>query len=281
MAKVTIDDVVALDYGVVEKRIGDFIEEKLAEAGAKGYVVGLSGGVDSATSFMLAVRRLGPERVMALIMPDTEVTPSEDVEDAKMLAEQAGARYHVIDIQPIVRVYSSSIPIYEDDEKDKIPLGNLRARIRMTLLYYYANKLNLLVLGTGDRSEILIGYFTKYGDGAVDILPIGILYKSQVRRLASHMGVPEKIAYKPSSPRLWPGQTAEGELGVSYDMIDLVLYSLFDLGLDPSSIPEATGVPESVVSKVIERYEATRHKREPPPAPPIEIVREAARAVRS
>jgi len=281
MPRITLEDVVSLDYNLVEERIGDFIEEKLAEAGANGYIVGLSGGVDSATSFMLAVRRLGPEKVRVLIMPDSEVTPPEDVEDAKLLAEKAGATYHVIDIQPIVRVYTSSIPVYEGDEKDKVPVGNLRARIRMSLLYYYANKFNLLVLGTGDRSEILIGYFTKYGDGAVDILPIGILYKSQVRRLAAHMGVPEHIAYKPSSPRLWPGQTAEGELGVSYDMIDLVLYAVFDLNMDPAAVPEATGVPEEVVGRVLERYEATRHKREPPPAPPLDIVREARRAVRT
>ena len=279
MARITLDDVVRLDYGIIEKGIGDFLEEKLQESGAKGYIVGLSGGVDSATSFMLAVRRLGKERVRVLIMPDSDVTPEEDVEDAKRLASLAGVEYHVIDIKPIVRVYASTIPVYSGDEEDKVPLGNLRARIRMSLLYYYANKYNLLVLGTGDRSEILIGYFTKYGDGAVDVLPIGILYKSQVRRLAAYMGVPEKIAFKPSSPRLWPGQTAEGELGVSYDMIDLVLYAVFDLNIAPEEVPEATGVPEEVVKAVMDRYEASRHKREPPPTPPLSIVRESARAV--
>ncbi len=277
MARITIDDVVNIDYGRVEAGIRGFIREMVEAAGAGGVVVGLSGGVDSATSFMLAVRELGREGVLALIMPDSEVTPVEDVEDAKSLASSAGVRFHVIDISPIVNVYKSSIPVYESGPDDKVPVGNLRARIRMSLLYYYANKYNLLVLGTGDRSEILIGYFTKYGDGAVDLLPIGVLYKSQVRRMAVHLGVPEGIAFKPSSPRLWPGQTAEGELGVSYDQVDLVLYAVFDEGVPWEEVPEHTGVPREVVEAVRDRYVKSAHKRSPPPAPPIEIVREARR----
>ncbi|MCE4600127.1 MAG: NAD+ synthase [Desulfurococcales archaeon] len=273
--RVTLEEVVRLDYNRVAQAIGEFLNSKLEEAGAKGYVVGLSGGVDSATAFALAVKFVGRDRVLPLIMPDTEVTPQEDVEDAKDLASLFGATPHVINITPIVAVYKSTIPVYEGEELDKVPLGNLRARIRMSLLYYYANKLNRLVLGTGDRSEILIGYFTKYGDGGVDVLPIGILYKNQVRRLAKNLGVPDKIAFKPSSPRLWPGQTAEGELGVSYEEVDLVLYSIFDLGLDPREVPSATGVPEAVVSRVMELHRKSEHKRVPPPSPPLDIVAEA------
>ena len=169
-------------------------------------------------------------------------------------------------------MYKGAIPIYENDEADRLPLGNLRARIRMCLLYYYANKKNLLVLGSGDRSEILIGYFTKYGDGAVDLLPIGILYKSQVRRLAAHLGVPEKVAFKPSSPRLWPGQTAEGELGIPYEEIDLVLHAVFDRGISWEEAAEATGVDEWKVRRIRELHEKSKHKREMPPTPPIEVV---------
>jgi len=275
VARITLEDVVRLDYDRVAGEIGEFLRAKLEEAGAKGYVIGISGGVDSATTFFLAVKSVGAERVLPLIMPDSEVTPREDVEDAKELARLAGLNPHVIDIAPIVRVYTSTIPIYEGSEYDRVPTGNLRARIRMSLLYYYANKLDLLVLGTGDRSEILIGYFTKYGDGGVDLLPIGILYKSQVRRLAVKLGVPERVAFKPSSPRLWPGQTAEGELGVSYDQVDLVLYAVFDLGMDPSEVPEATGVSEAVVERVMDMYRRSEHKRNPPPTPPLDIVRRA------
>ena len=273
--KVTLDEIVNLDYEKISNRIGEFLVSKLEEAGAEGFVVGISGGVDSATTFALAVKHVGKEKVLPLIMPDSEVTPEEDVRDAKELVELFGLKPHVINIAPIVAVYKSAIPIYENDEVDKIPLGNTRARIRMTLLYYYANKLNRLVLGTGDRSEILIGYFTKYGDGGVDLLPIGILYKNQVRRLAVHLGVPEKIAFKPSSPRLWPGQTAEGELGVSYEQVDLVLYSLFDLKIPPEEVPEATGVPEEVVKRILDLHRKSEHKRQPPPTPPLDIVYEA------
>ena len=273
--RITLEEVVRLDYDKVAQAIGEFLNSKLEEAGAKGYVVGLSGGVDSATTFALAVKFVGRDKVLPLIMPDTEVTPQEDVEDAKDLASLFGATPHIINITPIVAVYKSAIPVYEGEEPDRVPLGNLRARIRMSLLYYYANKLNRLVLGTGDRSEILIGYFTKYGDGGVDVLPIGVLYKNQVRWLAKNLGVPDRIAFKPSSPRLWPGQTAEGELGVSYEDVDLVLYSIFDLGLDPREVPSATGVPEAVVSRIMELHRKSKHKRVPPPSPPLDIVAEA------
>jgi NAD+ synthase len=277
MERITLDDILNIDYGHVEKKIEEFLEETLRSAGARGYVIGLSGGVDSSASVSLAVKAVGKDRVLGLIMPDHEVTPQEDIDDAKALAKLLGIKFHVIDITPTVKTFSSSIPIFEDEEKDKLPLGNLRVRIRMCLLYYYANKLNYLVLGTTDRSEWYIGYFTKYGDGAVDVEPIIILYKSQVRRLALHLGVPEKIALKPSSPRMWPGHTAEGELGVSYNDIDIVLYALHDLGLKPEEIPQATGVSEKVVARVLELERSNKHKREPPLRPSLEVVKEAYR----
>ncbi|MEB3788826.1 MAG: NAD+ synthase [Desulfurococcales archaeon] len=270
--KITINDVVSIDYGKAAEKIAEFIADRVESAGAKGVVLGVSGGVDSATVLFLSVKALGKDRVTALIMPDALVTPSKDVEDAKNLTELVGVKTHIVNISPIVDVYKSSLPIYEDEEKDKVPLGNLRARIRMTILYYYANKNNLLVAGTGDRSEILIGYFTKYGDGAVDMLPIGILYKSQVRRLAEYLGVPRDIAFKPSSPRLWPGQTAEGELGISYDEIDVILYSLFDKNIPLEKIPDYTGISLEKVRKVYELYVKSEHKRRMPPTPPLDIV---------
>ena len=271
--KVTIEDVVRLDYEGLVNLLTNFITEVVENAGAKGVVVGVSGGVDSATTLALSVKALGRERVYALIMPDSTITPQRDVNDAQSLVRSLGVKWYQIDIAPIVDVYKSSIPIYEEEERELIPLGNLRARIRMTLLYYHANKLNLLVAGTGDRSEILIGYFTKYGDGAVDFLPIGSIYKSQVRRLALKLGVPEAIAFKPSSPRLWRGHEAEKELGMKYEEIDVILYSIFDLGMKPQEAVEATGLPLEKVSRVIEMYEKSKHKRSLPPAPPVEEVR--------
>ena len=271
--KVTLDRIVNIDYGRVEEYLSRFLREVLDESGASGFVVGVSGGVDSATTLALAVRAVGAERVTALIMPDTTVTPQEDVDDALSLARKFGVKHYVIKIDPIVEVYKSALPFYDGGDADRVPLGNTRARIRMTLLYYYANKYGSLVLGTGDRSEYLIGYFTKYGDGAVDVAPILVLYKSQVRRFALHLGVPEKVAFKPSSPRLWPGHTAEGELGVTYDHVDLVLFSYFDLGLRPEEIPDATGVPSRVVERVLELHRRSEHKRLPPRAPSVEPIR--------
>jgi NAD+ synthase len=259
--RVTIEDVVDIDYGWIEGYLRRFIESELRESNRGGYVIGLSGGLDSSTTLALAVRSIGREKVLALVMPDPEVTPEADVEDAVSLARALNVRYNVINIAPIVDAYKGAIPVYESEEKDKVPLGNLRARIRMTLLYYYANKLDYLVLGTGDRSEILIGYYTKYGDGGVDIAPLAVLYKSQVRKLALHLGLPERIALKPSSPRLWRGHEAEKELEVSYEQVDLVLHSKLDLGYAEEEIPEATGVPEAVVRRVLEMYRRSEHKR--------------------
>ena len=274
MPSVTLDKIVNIDYGKVAEYLTRFLEDYLSESGARGYVVGVSGGVDSATTLALAVKAAGPERVTALVMPDTSVTPEADVEDALSLARSLGVRVYTIKIDPIVEVYRSALPFYESEEADRVPLGNTRARIRMTLLYYYANKYGYLVLGTGDRSEYLLGYFTKYGDGAVDVAPILVLYKSQVRRLALHLGVPERIAFKPSSPRLWPGHLAEKELGVTYDEVDLVLHARFDLGLDEGEIPAATGVDEAKVKAILDRVRASEHKRRPPAAPSLEPVLE-------
>ncbi|MCS7107150.1 MAG: NAD+ synthase [Acidilobaceae archaeon] len=258
---ISLESALKIDYRKVEDHLGEFLRRELEASGRKGYVVGLSGGVDSAASFALAARSIGKERVLPLIMPDSTVTPKGDVEDAKALATQFGTSYHVIDIAPIIDVYRGALPIYESEEADRTALGNLRARVRMNILYYYANKRDYLVLGTGDRSEILIGYFTKYGDAAVDVSPLAILYKTQVRRFALHLGVPEAIALKPSSPRLWEDHEAERELGLRYEEIDLVLYSHFDLGVPWEEIPAKTGVREELVERVRKLHMASAHKR--------------------
>ncbi len=256
---ITINDVINIDYEFARKNIEKFIKNEIENSGKKGYVVGLSGGVDSATAYYLAAEAIGIENVIALIMPDVNVTPKEDINDAKDLVKRLGGQMHIIDISPIVEVYRSTLPIYQ--ESDEVPLGNVRARIRMTILYYYANKMSRLVLGTGDRSESFIGYFTKYGDGGVDILPIGSLLKSQVRRLAQKLGVPDNVALKPSSPRLWSGQMAEKELGISYDQIDLIIYSVIDKGYSIKEASELTGVSIDVYEKVFKMNRDSEHKR--------------------
>jgi len=131
----------------------------------------------------------------------------------------------------------------------------------MSLLYYYANRNGFLVMGAGDKSEILLGYFTKYGDGGVDLLPIGDVYKTQVRELGRKLGVPEKILVKPSSPRLWPGHLAEEELGIKYEIIDAVLYRYVDLGMDIESIINELRIDKEIVVSIIKRVHANEHKR--------------------
>ncbi len=260
-----LDILLNIDYDTAAKTITSFIAEHVEEAGASGAVVGLSGGVDSSTTLALAVKALGGSRVHALIMPDREATPRIDIDDAIGLAEKLGVKYTIIYINNIYSEYLASAPW--SSGSGRVARGNLKARIRAALLYFYANTYNALVLGTGDRSEILIGYFTKYGDAAADILPIACLYKSQVRRLAEKLGVPKRIAYKPSSPRLWKNHMAEEELGLSYEVIDTVLYALFDKHMPPGEAAAALGVDESIVYRVVEMHVKSRHKRQPPPAP--------------
>jgi len=256
-----------LDYDHVVHRITSFIRDSVEGAGAVGVVIGLSGGLDSSVAAALAVRALGADGVVGLILPDSEVTPMEDVEDARMLAEGLGIRYVQMDIREILRAFSRVMPFY--DEGMRIANGNLMARVRMTILYYYANISNRLVCGSSDKSELLIGYFTKYGDGGVDILPIADLYKTQVRELARWLGLPRRICEKPSSPRFWPGHLAEGELGMTYEEIDQILYMYVELGKGIEEIVEETGIGRERVASVIDRVRRSLHKRIPPPIPRI------------
>ncbi len=245
------------DLEKVEEDVEEFILEKVEEAGATGVVLGVSGGVDSALTLALSARALGRERVLALIMPDTRITPADDLEDARSLCDLFGVERREIDIAPIHEEYMRHL------SSETFAEGNLRARIRMSLLYYHANMENKIVAGTGDRSEYLLGYFTKYGDGGVDIAPILILYKTEVRLLAKHLGVPVRIADKRSSPRLWPGHDAEKELGFTYDRADKILHRIFDLN-EPA---EMLGEDPQLVDAILRWHNATHHKRAPPAVP--------------
>jgi len=255
-----------INYDYALNRIISFLREKLSETRLKGLVIGLSGGVDSSVTATIAVKALGSEKVHGLILPDSRTTPGEDIDDAIELAEKLNIKYHLITIDNIYDTIISTIPFYKEND---IANGNVRARIRMIILYYYANVNNLLVCGTGDKSEILLGYFTKYGDGGVDILPIGDLYKTQVRIMGKKLGLPEKIYLKPSSPRLWPGQMAENELGISYEIIDTVLYYFIDQRYDIDRINIETGIPKDLINKIINRVFKNEHKRMTPLIPKI------------
>ena len=217
-------------------------------------ILGLSGGIDSAVLAYLCKREL-KEKTLALIMPDTAITPNVETEDALKMISLTGIQYKLIDIKPIVNEYSMYL---EPNEKAK---GNLRARIRSNMLYYYGNAKNLLVLGSSDKSEYKIGYFTKFGDGSSDIMPIVSLYKLQVREIAKHLGVPENVIEKKSSPHLWEEHEAEKELEASYEEIDSILYCLIEKKLTIEETVSKTGIEIGTVQKIYELNRNTEHKR--------------------
>lgn len=253
-----MDNVINISYVDVVDSIGRYIMSKIYESGLDTIVIGLSGGLDSSVLLVLIAELIPRDKIVALIMPDSRVTPIEDVEDAVDLARSYGVSYHVFNIDKIIDSYKVASFFELEDE---LATGNLRARVRMTLLYYYANKYKALVAGSSDRSEILIGYFTKYGDGAADLYPISCLYKTQTRELGRRLGLPSRIINKPSAPRLWRDHIAEKELGLKYDEIDLALYALFDLNLGPIDAAEATGLSIDLIEKILNMHRKSRHKR--------------------
>ncbi|NJE07115.1 NAD+ synthase [Thermococcus sp. M39] len=249
-----------LDYDEVITKLLSFIREKVDEAKVEGVVVGVSGGVDSATTAFLAVKALGKEKVLGLIMPYYE---NQDVEDAKLVCETLGINYKIINIKPIVDAFEKSI----DFEPDKITKGNIMVRTRMILLYAHANQYNLLVLGTSNKSELLTGYYTKWGDGASDYAPLINLYKTEVWEIAKRLGVPEKIIKKKPTAGLWIGQTDEDELGISYRLLDEILYRLVDLKMPKEKIAEELNIPIEKVEHVENLIKKTEHKRRLPIGP--------------
>jgi NAD+ synthase len=237
-----------------------FIRKVVKKSNASGVVLGMSGGVDSSLTAVLCVRALDKEKVLGILMP-TSFTPKEDVEDGFDLAKSLGIRTEMVNIDEIGGSFVKTLKISEGDCGTRVPLANIRARVRMAVLYFYANVNNYLVAGTSDRSEALIGYFTKYGDGGADFLPIRHLFKTQVRKLASYLGVPERMAFKPSSPQLYPGHKISDELPLDYDRLDPVLVGLFDYKLPVEKVSEMAKVPLDAVMEIVRRHKRTEHKR--------------------
>ena len=246
-----------------ENVIVEFIKDQVEAAGSDGAVLGLSGGLDSATVAFLAVRALGPDRVFALLLPEAKVTSRDDLEDARKVASILKIETKEIEISKILDCYSKVMPMIE---APPVVNGNLKARVRMTILYWHANLLGRLVLGTGNKTEIMLGYSTKYGDAAADILPIAGLYKDEVRELAKSLGVPNRIIDKAPTAGLWPGQTDEGELGISYDDANAILRGM-EAGRSRQDLAAEFGPGK--VRLIERRVEGGRHKREPIPAPEL------------
>jgi len=255
-----IDEIKNQDYPSITTTIENFLEEQMEKNHSEGLILGLSGGIDSAVLAYICKRKF-PDKTIAIVMPDTAITPKTETEDALKMVSLTGIQYKLIDINPIVNEYSMYL---EPNERAK---GNLRARVRTNILYYYANAKNYLVLGSSDKSEYLIGYFTKFGDGASDITPIISLYKLQVREIAKYLGVPENVITKKSSPHLWKDHEAENELGASYEEVDSILYCLFEKKISVEETQKLTGIEISTIEKIQELKKNSEHKRLPAQKP--------------
>jgi len=247
-----------LDWPEVASKTQRFIWDYVEKSGVNCIVLGLSGGIDSSTAAALSALAVGGDKVLGLILPEKETRNAEDVKHAELVAEKFRFKTETIDITPTLETFYSSIPIF--NHSDKVCKGNIKARTRMIYVYYYANRLNMLVCGSSDKSEAMMGYFTKWGDVAADVSPLMDLYKTQVRKLAQHIGIPKEIIAKPSSPALWPGHLAEQELGVRYEQLDLILYGLEHF-MKPEEIAKQLNVEKELVDKMKRRWLFTEHKR--------------------
>ena len=233
----------------------DFVRDAVETAYSEGVVVGLSGGIDSALSAALAVGALGAERVHAFFMPYASSSP-QSREDAEAVAESLGMGLETIDITAMIDAYFDAV----DAEADALRRGNKMARERMSILFDQSKKHGSLVLGTSNKTEILLGYSTLFGDNASSINPLGDLYKCQVVQIARHLELPDQVIDKPPSADLWPGQTDEDELGLDYATADEVLYLLFDVGLSPEEIVQR-GWDADAVERIVQLERTNRYKR--------------------
>jgi NAD+ synthase len=220
-------------------------------SGSKGIIIGLSGGVDSAVAATFCCRAIGGDKVLGLTLPSNVSNPA-DIKDAADLCKKLGMDHRVISIDPMLEGFKTM----PDFKESRYLLGNLMARIRMTVLYYHANREQKIVCGTSNRSEFMLGYCTKYGDNAADLQPLLHLYKTEIYEYAKELGIPESIMKKAPSAGLWEGQSDEEEIGLSYERIDASLRSLEVLGWQATT---------PIEEKVLELVRKSEHKRLPAP----------------
>jgi len=250
-------DDLSLDSGLVTRLLEAFLRDEIRSVGFERAVLGVSGGVDSAVVAVLAARALGPENVLGVFMPCRTSSPAS-LEDAREVVAQTGIRSELVDITPMVDAYrpSGEIP-------GKLRAGNIMARQRMIVLYDLSARERALVLGTSNKTELLLGYGTLHGDMASAVNPLGDLYKTQVWRLAAALGVPERIVQKPPSADLWEGQTDEGEMGMTYASVDQLLFQMVDeRRTDPEL--EALGFAPALIRGVRMKIRTSQFKRRLP-----------------
>lgn len=244
-----------IDYHVEIEKISSFVAEYLESTKRKKYIVGISGGIDSALAAALAVKSIGKEKVIGIMMPYKTSHP-DSLADGKMLCEHLDIQQYTYDISPMVDAW------FDNHEMDATPLrkGNWMARIRMCILYDLAAKYQALVLGTSNLSEIMTGYFTQHGDSAADIEPLGKLYKSEVKAIAKIMNLPNKIINKAPTADLWENQTDETEMGISYNQLDEILWAI-------ENKADLDTFDKDTVTKVYNLVSQSKFKRVPTPLP--------------
>lgn len=252
MSNLTINPQLAI------KILTGFIKTELNRVGFSKTLMGLSGGLDSAVSLYLSARALGPENVLAMRMP-YKTSPQETLDDAQLMIDALGVQSLTVDITPMAEPL-----INRFEDMTKLRAGNIMARTRMIVLYDQSVAFNGLVMGTSNKTEMLLGYSTVYGDSAAALQPIGDLYKTQVRQLARGLGIPEKILEKAPSADLWDGQTDEGELGFTYEAVDQLLYLLVDQRYSPEACV-AEGFERDFVDRVLRLVRMNHFKRIMPP----------------
>ena len=230
----------------MKNKVTLWIKQKVKDSGAKGIVLGLSGGIDSAVVAALAKAAVGKNNLLVLFMPCN--SDPQDLKDAKLVAHELRLKAKLVDLSAVYNNFLKVLP-----GAVSLARGNLKPRLRMSTLYYFANKLNYLVCGTGNKSELMVGYFTKHGDGGVDILPIADLFKRQVRQLAKELKIPQDIIAKPPTAGLWYGQTDEVEMGITYNELDDILDRFCNQKKQVAS--------SKSVDKVIKMFKKSEHKR--------------------
>ena len=254
MNRTILQNITNQDYSKIANRIQNKLKEKIEETNSKGVIFGLSGGIDSAVIAYLCNNAI-KEKTLAMIMPDSKISPESETSDAIKIVDELGLNYKLLDINSIHKEFNMVL------EPEDRALGNLRARIRMNVLYYYANLKNLMVLGSSDKSEYNIGYFTKFGDGAADTLPIVSLYKTQVREMGKSLGISQSVISKKSSPHLWPNHEAEYEIGAEYEQIDIILHCMLEKNLSIEDTVRESEISEEIVRNIFHLHHNSMHKR--------------------